>query len=98
MRISRLSAAALILITGLVLAAPLAAFPPQCDPNCKCTTRCSQICADGSAIINCGIFGVCVGECFAATNKTSSSDALRDAIFAEASPAANQPSPVTPAK
>jgi|SRR6185312_5062653 len=98
MKINRLSAIALILLTGLVLAAPLAAFPPQCETNCRCTSKCTQICADGNVVMNCGSFGLCVGECLATADKTPTSDSLRDAIFAEASPVANQPVPAAPAR
>jgi hypothetical protein len=97
MRNLRLSAAALFLLTGLVLAAPLAALPPDCEMSCKCTSRCTQVCFDGG-VIRCGDWGICSGTCFAAAEKTASPDSLRDAIFAAASLAANQPRPVVPAK
>jgi hypothetical protein len=96
MRISRLSAIALILLTGLALAAPLAAFPPACSVSCKCGSRCANPCTIGGVLFTCGAYGVCIGECLVASDKSPSSDSLRDAIFAEASPAANQPA--APAK
>jgi hypothetical protein len=98
MRNLRLSAAALILLTGLVLAAPLAAMPPDCDLICTCTTRCTQNCSANGGITKCGDWGDCSGQCLVAADKTPSSDLLRDAIFAEASPAANQPVPAAPTR
>jgi hypothetical protein len=98
MRNLRLSAAALILLTGLVLAAPLAAMPPDCDVACTCTTRCSMFCSIDGGITRCGDFGICAGECLVAADKTRSSDSFRDAIFAEASPTANQPQWTAPAR
>lgn len=89
MKITRLSAVALLLLAGLALAAPLAALPPQCEVACKCTSRCTQLCAIGGAVTTCGAEGVCIGQCFAATTKATETDALRDAIFA-ASPAPDQ--------
>lgn len=89
MRISRLSAIALILLTGLALAAPLAAFPPACSVSCKCGSRCANPCTIFGVLFTCGDYGVCIGECPPAAGKASKSDSLRDAIFAEASPAAN---------
>jgi hypothetical protein len=97
MKITRLSAAALLLLAGLALAAPLAALPPQCDVACKCTSRCTQLCAVGNTVTNCGAESICIGQCFAATTKATETDALRDAIFA-ASPAPDQPVTTAPTK
>lgn len=97
MRSLQPSAVVLVLLMGLVLVAPLAALPPDCDPNCKCTSKCTQLCYDGG-VINCGTYGICSGRCLATADKAPASDSLRDAIFAEASPAANQPVPAASAK
>lgn len=98
MRIVRLSAAALFLLIGLVLAVPLAALPPQCEVSCRCTSKCTQLCAIGGSVTNCGVWGTCVGQCFAAADKTSDLDSLRNAIFAEASPESDQSVPVVAMK
>lgn len=75
-----------LLLVG-ALAAPVAAFPPQCEETCSCSSLCTQICAIGNWRTNCGVWGDCQGMCFARVPQkaaASSTQALQDAIFAAA--------------
>jgi hypothetical protein len=99
MSTARLSAVALALLVGFALAVPAAALPPTCFVNCSCTASCARGCSFGGKVLTCGAWGVCVGHCFAATDKAQSAEALRAAIFTQAPPVgAAPPVKAAPAK
>lgn len=92
MKATRLPLVALVLVLAAALAAPLAAFPPDCEVNCSCTTKCIALCHVFGEVMNCGTYGLCRGTCLAASDAAQPADLLEPSIFASA-PAAPTPAP-----
>jgi len=85
-----------LFVTALLafLAVPLSALPPQCEESCSCSSKCTQLCAEGGHVTNCGTFGLCQGNCFAAQSApTSSPKQLFDNLFAPTEPASSAAEP-----
>jgi hypothetical protein len=71
------------------------ALPGQCDDVCTCNSLCTQKCAVGGSVTNCGIGGICRDYWFAAAPAVDKADS-KEAFLAslaqdEAEPVAETP-------
>lgn len=90
--------AATLFVTALLalLALPLSALPPLCDEICTCSSLCTRLCGIGSIVTNCGTYGVCKGECFAAQSAAPGANSpgqLLDKLFAPTEPVSSPAQP-----
>jgi hypothetical protein len=51
---------------------PASALPKQCSEVCTCNTSCTIRCAIGSTVVNCGVEGICIGQCAAPSDEQAS--------------------------
>ncbi len=81
----------LVLVLATFVWVPSAsALPGQCDDVCTCNSLCTQKCAIGGSVTNCGIGGICGNYCFAAASADDSDDS-KEAFLVSLAQAEAQP-------